>query len=163
MTPQEIALTLDLLIKLTSAAPGFLAALTGEKDDEAALEAARLRLEAIPHSPASIGISRRRAELAFQNSQIDLVTTLHRAIGRAEATRAAIVSIEADEGEALIPLAEAKRTRDETIRAIAAAPRTLSRDEVRALMKEGETIGEALEKRFTAMERPTASDKDRAK
>ena len=42
-------------------------------------------------------------------------------------------------------------------------PRTLSRDEVAALMKEGEKIGAELEARFTRMERPDPNAKDRAR
>lgn len=42
-------------------------------------------------------------------------------------------------------------------------PRTLSRDEVAALMKEGEKIGIELEARFTRMERPDPNAKGRAR
>ena len=42
-------------------------------------------------------------------------------------------------------------------------PRTLSRDEVAALMKEGEKIGAELEARFTRMERPDPNARERAR
>lgn len=42
-------------------------------------------------------------------------------------------------------------------------PRTLSRDEVAALMKEGEKIGVELEARFTHMEQPDPNARDRAR
>lgn len=116
MNPPEVAsLVIDGLIKITREAPGFLAIFTGQKDDADALESARLALEAVPLSPARAGIDRRRAELAFQGSKIELVHAVYRGILRASETRASLAAIPMGDGEALIPVEDAARHLDTLI------------------------------------------------
>ena len=116
MTPPEVASTiLDSLIKIAREAPGFLAVFSGQKDDADALESARLALDAIPLSPARVGIDRRRAELALQGSKIELVHAVYRGILRATETRATLAAIPMGEGEALIPVEDAARHLDTLI------------------------------------------------
>lgn len=109
MTPPEVAeFVFASLVKIGEAAPGFLEVFSGQKDDEAALESARLALDGVPLSPARTGIDRRRAELAAQGTEIELVQAVFFGILRAAEARAAFAEIPVEDGVAVVPVAEAK-------------------------------------------------------
>lgn len=64
MSETEIVRIVIAALEIVSrAAPGFLAAFSGADSDAAALERARVALEAVPTDPAKRGIERWRAEL----------------------------------------------------------------------------------------------------
>jgi hypothetical protein len=59
----EAEIALAALGIVAKVAPGFIAAFSGADSDAAALERARVALEAVPRDPAARGIDRWRAEL----------------------------------------------------------------------------------------------------
>lgn len=58
-----VRIVLAALEIVSRAAPGFLAAFSGADSDAAALERARVALDAVPRDPAARGIDRWRSEL----------------------------------------------------------------------------------------------------